>query len=40
MKIKEKGRIIEIYVDGKREFYRAIPKYEEKVEINVEVKIK
>lgn len=40
IKIKEKGRMIRIFVDGISEFYREIPKYEEKVEIKVEVVIK
>ena len=38
--IKEKGRIVEVFVNGEREFYSEIPKYEDKEEIKVDVIIK
>ena len=38
--IKGKGRSVIVIVDGEREFYSKIPKFEEKREVKVEVIIK
>ena len=35
--IKGKGRRIEIYVNGEREFYSEVPKFQEKENVKIDI---